>query len=260
MKTKMNITDAHTLEDLVFENRNKAYGAYALNKNYRKYLLIAFFISLTGVSTVIAVPFLRALKNTVSYLIPEKIISAHIEKVDDHLVKPVMPPAPKPLIDEKQVSYSPPLVVEDAPDDNTFGSMGELMDEIINDIPPEIDIPVESITPEIPVDQSEPVLFPEEHASFRNGNINEFRTWIAQNMVYPKDAISLNIFGKVIVQFCINAKGEVVDVTVLRGIDPLLDQESIRVILSSPLWRAARQGGKPVKERFVIPVLFKLQE
>ncbi len=61
MKTKTNLPDARTLDDIVFENRNKAYGAYALNKKHRKYLFIAFFISLTGVSTVIAVPFLKAL-------------------------------------------------------------------------------------------------------------------------------------------------------------------------------------------------------
>ena len=61
MKTKTNLPEPRTLDDLVFENRNKAYGAYALNRKHRKYLLIAFLISLTGVGTAIAVPFLKAL-------------------------------------------------------------------------------------------------------------------------------------------------------------------------------------------------------
>ncbi len=61
MKTKTNLPDSRTLDDIVFENRNKAYGAYALNKKHRKYLIIAFLISLTGVGTAVAVPFLNAL-------------------------------------------------------------------------------------------------------------------------------------------------------------------------------------------------------
>jgi protein TonB len=58
----------------------------------------------------------------------------------------------------------------------------------------------------------------------------------------------------------VNSKGEVVEVHVIRAVDPSLDNESVKVISTSPLWKAARQGGEPVKQHFVIPVVFILQQ
>jgi len=93
MKTKTNLPDSRTLDDIVFENRNKAYGAYALNKKHRKYLLIAFLVSLTAVSTAIAVPFFRALNGQNVFGLIDIEISANLGhyKPDD-----ILPPAPPP--------------------------------------------------------------------------------------------------------------------------------------------------------------------
>jgi protein TonB len=60
------------------------------------------------------------------------------------------------------------------------------------------------------------------------------------------------------VQFAINSKGEVVDAVILKGVDPALDQEALRVIMSSPKWEPGRQRGKPVKVQFTFPINFVL--
>ena len=261
MKNMMILKDLRTLEDIVFEDRNKAYGAYDLNRKGRKYLFIAFLIALTGVSTAIAVPYLNAVKNPGFKWIPGKEVKAIIDKID---VDPVIPPPPPPpRLPEntlKQAQYIPPVIVDKETEGPGISIMGDLIDNTFN-VPVPLELPqVEKPAPEINEPETEFYLFPEEQASFMNGDLTEFRNWIQRNVIYPQKAIEIEIFGKVIIGFCVNSKGEVVDVSIVRGVDPLLDQESMRVISSSPLWRAARQGGKPVKQRFIVPVVFQLKK
>jgi len=259
MKTKTNVQDTRTLDDIVFENRNKAYGAYALNKKHRKYLLIAFLISLTGVSTAIAVPFIKALNGQDVFIRLDNHLVTLIgpPRTEDVIPPPPLPPAP-PVDLDKQATYSPPVLVDDAPPDESFGPMTDLVDRTYNS--PVIDIIPDPVapSPEIPETPEEPIFSPQEHASFMNGGLEEFRIWVQKNVTYPQIAIENRISGKVFVAFCVNKNGEVVDVELLRGIDRSVDLESIRVISSSPLWKAARQGGRPVKQKFVIPVTFIL--
>ncbi len=87
----------------------------------------------------------------------------------------------------------------------------------------------------------------------------EFRKYIRENLKYPALAAENGISGKVIVQFVVNAKGKVSDVIVLGPVDPSLDKEALRVILSSPLWTPGKQGGKPVKVIYHFPINFVLQ-
>ena len=98
----------------------------------------------------------------------------------------------------------------------------------------------------------------EENATFQGGDINGFRLWVQQNMTYPSEAAKNKIQGKVIVQFAVNSKGFVVDTRVLRGVHPDLDKEAVRCIESSPQWKSGKQGGKSVKQQFVIPIIFNL--
>lgn len=262
MKSHAPFSESATFEDLVFSGRNKLYGAYALNKGHRKVLLASFLIALTGFSTSVAVPFLQARNHTGSGFSISKGVTAILEDPpeSDPVLPPPPPPPPLPPT-EQIVKYRPPLVVEnpDDPEADLF-SMQQLVEEA-NSAPPlptylePVPIGKEVDEPENP----EPVLFPEEDATFRNGDISGFRIWVQENIKYPELAVANHVFGKVILEFCVNTRGEVTEVRVLRPIDPLLDSESARVIASSPLWKAARQGGRPVKQRFVIPVVFTLQ-
>jgi len=108
-------------------------------------------------------------------------------------------------------------------------------------------------------DNEETFLVVEQQATFQGGDANAFRDWVTKNLTYPDIAIKKGISGKVYVQYAVNSKGYVVDVKVVRGVDPSLDKEAVRVISSSPKWEPAKQRGQKVKEQFTIPIAFKLK-
>ena len=87
----------------------------------------------------------------------------------------------------------------------------------------------------------------------------EFRKYIQQNLRYPEIAAENDISGRVIVQFAVNSTGRVVDAVVLMGVDPSLDREALRVVMSSPPWTPGKQRGKAVKVLFTFPINFVLQ-
>lgn len=113
----------------------------------------------------------------------------------------------------------------------------------------------------VDIDENEPVfVFVENTALFQGGDLNDFRIWVQENLVYPPEAVENNIFGRVTVQFTVDSQGEIKDVVILRGIDETLDNEVIRVILSSPKWSPASQGERNVAQQFTIPVVFSLTQ
>ena len=117
--------------------------------------------------------------------------------------------------------------------------------------PPVIDEPID--------DGDIPAPVVEEKPKFMGGDENEFTKWVFKNMVYPEVAIQNNIQGRVICSFVIAKDGNVVDVKILRGVDPLLDKEAIRVISMSPKWAPGKQHGKPVRVKYTFPVIFQLK-
>jgi TonB family protein len=100
----------------------------------------------------------------------------------------------------------------------------------------------------------------EKNASFQDGDLETFRAWVLQNLKYPESAAKKGIQGKVILSFIVEVDGSVNEVKVLRGVDPTLDEEGIRVIKSSPAWIPGRQAGKSVAQQFTMPIAFKLSK
>jgi protein TonB len=261
MKNQPVVRKPETLEEILFEDRNKSYGAFELNKKSRKYLIIAFLISFAGVSTAIAVPFINSLKGPKG---PRQLTDKYTGVVltdlkDKDNVLP--PPPPPPVLPEnmmKLVSYEVPVVVEKAEDVNNAFNL-DFISQAVN-LP--VDIDIEYTPPNdnvIPVEVDTVILFPQEPASFMGCmDLTCFHKWVSENIEYPAIAADAYVKGKVIVQFCVNTKGEVVDVTILKRLDPAIDAETIRVITSSPKWAPAKQGGRPVKTQFTVPFTFDL--
>jgi len=105
-------------------------------------------------------------------------------------------------------------------------------------------------------DEAIPFQLANAKPGFNGGDVNEFSKWVAQNMQYPEEAFKKNVTGRVTVSFTVGSDGVVKDVKVLRGVDPLLDAEAVRVVSSSPKWTPAIQDGKPVAITFTFPVIF----
>lgn len=91
-------------------------------------------------------------------------------------------------------------------------------------------------------------------------NGSEFRKYIAENVVYPKEAAKAGIQGRVFVQFIVDYEGVVKDVKVLRGVHELLDAEALRIVEASPKWIPGTQRGKAVNVQFTFPISFTLGE
>lgn len=84
--------------------------------------------------------------------------------------------------------------------------------------------------------------------------------WVYQYLKYPKQALSEGIQGKVLVDFIIDENGKVTDVKVLKGVDPALDDEAVRVISASPAWKPGYVQGKKVKSEISLYVEFRLEK
>lgn len=83
--------------------------------------------------------------------------------------------------------------------------------------------------------------------------------YIAKSIKYPIIAQENGIQGRVVVTFVVNQQGKAVEAQVVRGVDPALDKEALRVIGTLPAWKPGKQRGKPVRVKFTVPVLFRLQ-
>jgi periplasmic protein TonB len=258
MDNEMLKNKAVTLEDIVFETRNKEYGSFVLRKKFRKFLTIAFLITIIIACAIILVPFIKALNSKVDKVIVMKSTVVEMEKVKDDIPPPPPPPPPPPAAVEQQVKYVAPVVVDSTKEVHEIAIVSDIVETAVNEAPPEkVEVVVQE---ETAIVEEEPVfIIVEEPATFQGGDLNSFRDWVQKNLEYPPVAAENGISGKVYVQFAVNSKGEVVDVKILRSVDSSLDKESIRVITSSPKWNPAKQGGKAVKQQFVIPLSYVLQ-
>ena len=99
----------------------------------------------------------------------------------------------------------------------------------------------------------------EEMPEFPGGQA-ELMSFIAKSIKYPVVAQENGIQGRVTCTFVVNRDGTIVDAQVVRGIDPALDKEALRVINSMPKWKPGKQRGKPVRVKFTLPVTFRLQQ
>jgi protein TonB len=111
-----------------------------------------------------------------------------------------------------------------------------------------------------PVEEEDNVVFQvvETMPAFPGGDQALFK-FLGENVKYPVIAQENGIQGRVICQFVVNRDGSIVDVEVVRPVDPSLDKEAIRVIKSMPNWSPGKQRGKSVRVKYTLPVNFKLQ-
>lgn len=98
----------------------------------------------------------------------------------------------------------------------------------------------------------------EEQPEYPGGNAAMMR-FLSDNIRYPVIAQENGIQGRVICNFVVERDGSITDVQVVRGVDPSLDKEAVRVIQQMPRWKPGKQRGQAVRVRFTLPVVFRLQ-
>lgn len=118
---------------------------------------------------------------------------------------------------------------------------------------------VETVEEEVVEEEAIPFQFVEEKPSFMNGDANTFSKWVNERLVYPEIAKENGVSGRVTLQFTVNTDGSVSNVKVLRGVDPSLDKEAVRVVSMSPKWTPGKQRDRAVKVTYTFPVIFQLR-
>ena len=112
---------------------------------------------------------------------------------------------------------------------------------------------------EVVEEEAIPFQLVEEKPSFQGGDANQFSKWVNSRLEYPEIAKENGVQGRVTLQFTVEKDGTVTKVRVLRGVDPSLDIESVRVVSMSPKWKPGKQRDRAVPVTYTFPVIFQLR-
>jgi protein TonB len=253
--------NAPAFDEIVFEARNKEYGAYKLRKRYNRNVTIALLIGILIIATAVITPFISAKAAENSKKRAERQVVIKMENLDTphDVVAPPPPPPPPPTDVVQQQKYVPPQVVDSIkPEDmKQLMTADQAQTEVTNKEVVEV---VQQVKEEVQEAEAEPEPFVvvEEMPSFPGGDPALLK-YIGEHTQYPEVAKENNIQGKVIIRFCVTAKGGVSQVSVLKGVDPELDKEAIRVVNTLPPFKPGKQGGKPVPVWYMVPITFTLK-
>ena len=163
-------------------------------------------------------------------------------------------PKPEPKPEQPKVAEVLDIVDDDVEIEDDFDFDMEATDDT------EYDFTSMMGDDEEEIDEEEVFYIVEDMPIFNGGDpATEFRKYIAQNLRYPEIAAENGISGRVIIQFAVNRVGQVVNANVVRSVDPALDKEAKRVVMSSPKWTPGRQRGRSVTVMFTFPINFVLQ-
>lgn len=247
-------------DDIVFEKRNQEYGAYKLRKKYNRNVMIAMLIGIIIIGTAVITPYLnaKALENRQKRA--EREVKVEMTALDQpqENIEPPPPPPPPPAETVQQMKYVAPVVVDTIKPEEA----GQLMtaDQAQVEVKNEDVQVVDQVQEEVKEEEAPQEVFVvvEEMPSFPGGDA-ELMKFIYANIQYPTVAQENNIQGRVILRFCVTYKGGVDQVQVLKGVDPSLDAEAVRVIKMLPAWKPGKQGGKPVNVWYSVPVTFQLK-
>lgn len=159
-----------------------------------------------------------------------------------------IPPPPAPTVQQ-------PQVVE-VPDEE------EIKDDIKVNLDVEVteDTKVEEIVvqAEEPKEETDEVFTVVEESATPKGGMQAFYKYVGEKIKYPPQARRMGIEGRVFVEFVINKDGSLSDVRAIKGIGAGCDEEAVRIVQSAPSWNPGKQRGKPVKQRYTLPIIFKL--
>ena len=281
--------------DMVFAGKNQAYGAYVLRKGTSSRNIKALLILICA--AVLIGGFLGYLvwknKHDAELLAEynQKMELKALQEAQKEAEKQKDKPKPKPKIEPEKIVpevkstkvNTVPVIKED--DKVVESKMMQTMEKLVDDkrssgveevkgtdnatavaAAPTVATPAEVAPPPPPVKKEEPkpevkevenkiFTVAEQMPSFK-GNVN---SWLSSHLQYPAVAAENGIQGRVIVKFVVGKDGSVSQAQVVRGVDPALDREALRVVNSMPRWNPGMNNGQPANVWFTLPINFKLQ-
>jgi periplasmic protein TonB len=257
MKTKKNHPES--FEEIVFRNRNKAYGAFLLRKSYSRTVAVAAIITLFVFSVLVSWAVLTV--NSTGYVAP----SEWKVKVDSAIFLKLVPPPDLPPERELPPPEKPFLrpVIVDSAVENSMTTQGEL-DGTAN---PPVNAGTEPGTIDSVSVRSDPVLPPDPGPTFTvvqempefPGGEPEMYRFLNKNITYPASARETGISGTVYLGFVVEPDGSISNLKILRGIGGGCEDEALRVVQMMPKWKPGKQQGHEVRVQFTLPIKFTLQ-
>lgn len=259
-----------SFNDLVFDHRNKAYGAYILRRDYPFHVLLSLLLGVAIIASILAIPYLSSLWN-------KEVMKNTTETppcIDcEYVIKPPPKQNPsgggssKPPTGPPTSQGGVPVVVNEGETEVKEAQGPDVKPGLPDDgIDGPYDGPGEGNGPgsgggldgeDMPPDDG-PTMMPEVWPQFPGGDDALFR-YLTTHIQYPSLAKDIGIQGVVYLRFTIDQFGNVRDVTVERGIGGGCDEEAVRVISKMPRWKPGKQGGRAVKVSYILPVKFALQ-
>lgn len=261
-----------SLNDIVFEGRNKLYGAYDLRKSYGQTIQRSVLMGVTLFLLMVMLP------NLYARLVPEPKDTdiAYVVEAQPVVIKmedlPVPPVETKVAPTVKAVRSVTPVVLPDnqvevenlpptaedlktaQPGQETVSGI-EDMDVIV---PPSVPSGNDNaVAVETKPKKDEIFLIVEQAPEYRGG-IAAMSAFLQKNLKYPPAASAAGIEGRVFVEFTVGTDGKIENVNAIKGIGFGCDEEAVRVVKLMQNWVPGKQSGSPVKVRFTLPITFKL--
>ena len=270
--SKIDLTSPEWCE-LVFQNRNRSYGAFKLRADSKKRHAWAMM------SVILIALCASAIPTLMKYATPEKVIEKMVEvavlsqleeaEVKQEEFKRLDPVAPPPAL-KSSIKFTAPVIKKDEEvvEEDEIKSQSELTESkvaiSIADVKGNDELNGKDIAElqEVIVNTAEPETKPytmvQQMPQFPGGE-RELLAYIAKSIRYPPQSAENGIQGKVFVRFVVSALGNVEGVEVIRSLDPYCDKEAVRVVAALPQWIPGKQNGRNVPVYYTLPIFFKLQ-
>ena len=271
-----------TLDDMVFEGRNQAYGAFLLRRLYHRHLTAAILLASAACLLLVGVPFVVERVWPTVFVLPDvpdgvvlEVEPIILPKLEQQSVAPPARARVRPAVVAPPVTETVPVVVP----------------ETKKTVAPPQEVPLPTEMPAVaPIggagaagtlpdgapggtgtaatgtgtgiaeagESSAPFSYVETMPTFVGGE-EALRKYLQHNLRYPPEALRNGIAGKVFVSFVVSATGAITDVEVVKGLGYGTDAEARRVISAMPAWTPGRQNHRAVAVRYALPITFRYE-
>ena len=265
--------------DLVFEGRNQSYGAYKLRKGTAKRNVWALII--VGLAAALLYLGLQLQKMAEANKKVENTQVVELAKLNTEKKeakvekKEIIKQEPEKVVEQvkSSVKFTAPIIKKDSEvkeedeikldevqkSDKAVGAFTvEGNDEVGGAV---LKAKEDIAAPEPPkhvVEETKIFTVVEQMPMYPGGDA-ALMGYLRDNIHYPTIAAENGVQGRVVVGFVVERDGSITDVKILRGVDPSLDREAMRVVKSMPRWNPGKQNGSAVRVKYQVPVSFRLQ-
>ena len=257
---------------LIFEGKNKEYGAYEMrNDSSNRHLKALIIVTIVGLAVIY-------LPSIIKNIIPQKSAVEETTEVTmtdlnnlnevpkENQIEQIKPVEPPPLL-KATVQFTPPVVVKDEDvkeqkmltQDELTENKAQISVATVQGTADGVDIKDLADHKVITEAPKEEIFQHVEQMPQFPGGETELMKWLRDNIQYPTIASEQGIQGRVVLRFVVRPDGSIDDVTIVRSLEPSCDKEAVRAVKKMPRWIPGKQNGNAVSVYYNLPVQFRLQ-